>query len=234
MRKYRVNASSVVRVEFGIELSAGLANFPKTAPLAKGFEKLNDDLEGHFEQRRALRKPLLMARAALRFAEYRVDQLIRTSAHAAVMVDGGRRGTLTTALFPKGVKPVIHPPGRGQIQPTRDLIDRLDLCKLPGIDDYRAEWLPKLKGALEQLESAAQAHDTAREAYELAFKNEQSMREIHIHEVDRLMGLVRAAFPRDRALQDVIFPVVDEASGAAETAEAPNPSDPPPVSSQPV
>jgi hypothetical protein len=235
MRKYRINASSIVRIEFGIELAAGLQHFAETAPRASAFEKLNDDLNEQFDKRRALRKPLLQARAALRFAEYHVDQTIRTAIRAAEMIDGGRRGTITTALFPKGVKPVVRPPGRGQIQPTRDLVSRLETCMLPGIDAYRAEWLPKLKGALSQLEGAAAAHSAAQDAYDIAFRTELGMREAHVHEVDRLMGLVRAAFPRDRVLQDVIFPVVEDGSAADGPADpAPTPDDPAPLSAQPA
>lgn len=234
MRKYRSNASSIVRVEYGIELVAGLQHFAETATMAPDFANLNDELNTQHDKRRALRKPLLEARFLFRFTEHRVDQIIRTSARAAEMADGGRRGAVMAIAFPEGLKAVVEPPGRAQIQPTRDLVDRLEHCKLPGIDAYRAEWLPKLKDALAQLEAAAATLDAARAAYLLAFKTERALRDAHAHAVDRLMGLVRAAFPRDRALQDLVFPVCDDPE-AAEPIEEPAPNtEPTPLSAQPA
>jgi hypothetical protein len=46
-----------------------------------------------------------------------------------------------------------------------------------------------------------------------------ALRDEHFLSVDKLMGLVRAAFPRDRARQDLIFPVVEddgESGGSSE------------------
>ncbi len=57
------------------------------------------------------------------------------------------------------------------------------------------------------LEAAIAAHDVARAAYDDAFKAEVALREAHLDMVDKVMGIVRAAFPRERDVQDVIFPV---------------------------
>jgi hypothetical protein len=235
MRKYRSNASSIVRVEYGIELVAGLQQFPETAAMAPDFVKLNDELDAQHDKRRALRKPLLEARFLFRFTEHRVDQTIRTAARAAEMADGGRRGKVTAIAFPDGLKVVVDPPGRAQIQQTRDLVDRLEVCCKPAVDAYRAEWLPKLKDALAQLEAAANAHDAARAAYLMAFKTERALRDAHVDAVDGLMGLVRAAFPRNRVLQDLVFPVVDDAESAEPLDEpAPAPEAPAPLAAQPA
>ncbi|UQA61650.1 hypothetical protein [Polyangium aurulentum] len=234
MRKYRVNASSVVRVEYGIELLAGLAHFSETAPMVQDFSQLNDKLDAQHEARRALRKPLLEARFHFRFIEHRVDGVIRNAARAAEMADGGRRGVVTTAAFPDGVKIVVAPLGRAQVKQTRDLVDRLVHCVLPAVDAYRAEWLPKLQDALSELEAAAGAYDDARAAYLFAFNAERGLREAHAVAVDRLMGLVRAAFPRERALQDLVFPIVEDAEAELLDEPASAPPAPPPVSSQPV
>lgn len=213
MRKYRNDASSTVRVEYGIELHAGLSQFVETQDAAADILAVNDALYSQQQSRLALRAPELKARAALRFAEYHVDKIIRSAYRAAEIEDGGRRGRLTATLFPDGLTPVIRPSGRAQSKPTKELIGRLVTTKNPGFDGYRLVWLPKLESALAQLETAMGTHDSVRTAYDEAFKAELALRDAHLEIVDKVMGLVRAAFPRDREAQDVIFPVMaNEAS----------------------
>jgi hypothetical protein len=217
MRKYRSNASSTVRFEYGLELVAGLSSFPETAAAAIDFDTVNEALAAEHAKRLALRAPLLRARAKLRFVDHRVDQVIRSAARAAEIVDGGRRGRVAGAIFPEGVRPVVALPGRRQVKPTRDLVDRLENARIAGIDDYRTAWLPKLKAALGEIEGAVYSYDAALAAHDAAFKAEVALREAHHDAVDRIVGLVRAAFPRNRAVQDVIFPPIQE-SDAQETA----------------
>jgi hypothetical protein len=228
MRKYDPNVGTMPRVEYGICLVGGLQQFPETAPYAGPFEGLNDQLLAQHEKRVALRKPVLKARTSLRLVEYRVDRTIRAAWNAAKTADGGRRaaGPITSALFPEGLSPVINPKGRKQHQPTVDLIDRLALAKVPGIDEFRDEWMPFLGAALKDLEAAIAECEATAVAYGKAFKAEKALREQHYNEVDRVMGLVRAAFPRDRETQDVIFPPVDTAGRMAEEDQGDEPSDP--------
>jgi hypothetical protein len=231
MRNYRPSAATNIRVDFGVELVAGLRLFPETAANAAPFELLTDQLDDQHTARRALRKPLVKARCELRFANYRTDQTIRQAARAAEIADGGRRGPIFDALFPDGLKPVVAPPGARQIAPTQALVDRLTKSKVAGIDTYRSEWLPKLTASLHDLELAAAAFDEARDAYNDAFETEIALRDQHRTEVDRLSGLVRAAFPHDREKQDLVFPVVEEGDAAPEAAKpaAPNGGGQPPA-----
>jgi len=230
MRKYRSNASSIVRVEYGVELAAGLAQYPETNPIAAEVEAVNDDLEGAHEKRRSLRRPMIATRAKLRSTEHRVDQVLRSAFRAAEIEDGGRRGRIAMALFPKGLRPVVSPRGKGQVEPTAALVERLEMSKLAGIDAYRATWLPKLQSALAELEAAAAAHDASRAAHQVAFKAEVALRDAHLDMVDRVMGLVRAAFPRDPVLHDVIFPALDEVGAKDEgPVVKTTPQDPPSV-----
>jgi hypothetical protein len=215
MRKYRLNASSFVRFAYGVELIAGLRTSPETAAMADDFEKRNEELYAQYDKRTQLMLPMLKARARFRIQEVLVDRTIRSAARAAQVADGGRRGMISVAIFPDGLKPVVEPTGRGQLKPTRDLVSRLSDCKLDGMDEYRAEWLPRLKDALFALEGAAAAYQSAQEAHDAAFGLEKAMRAQHRLEVDRLMGLVRAAFPDDRAMQDSIFPEMKR-DGASE------------------
>ncbi|MDI1451687.1 hypothetical protein [Polyangium sp. 6x1] len=218
MRKYRSNASSSVRFEYGVELAAGLAQFPETTSASLDIQTINDALDGQHQKRRALRVPVVKTRAAARFAEHNAERIIRSALRAAEIEDGGRRGRICAAVFPKGSTPILTPAGRAQVKSMKDLVDRLDHAKLTGIDEFRNAWSPKLGAALASLEAALAAHEAARAEHDDAFKAELALRDAHHDAVDRAMGVVRAAFPRDRELQDVIFPVLETTTTTREDA----------------
>jgi hypothetical protein len=216
MRKYRATAATPARLDYGIELVAGLKLFPETAGLAPAFETLNNELDVAHENRRAKRKPLVMARVSVRFANYMVDQTIRSAGKAAEIADGGRRAIIFKAAFPEGVGRVVAPAGKRQIAPTEQLIERITKSKAAGMDAYRAEWLPKLDAALKSLKTAAEAYTAAYTAYVSEFATELALRQAHFVAVDQLMGQVRAAFPGDKAKQDLAFPVMEDEEESVE------------------
>jgi hypothetical protein len=221
MRKYHGTASSSARFQYGVELHAGLSRFPETAAAAADISAVNEALHTQFQKRVALLVPVVKTRAALRFAEYHVDSVLRSAFHAAQIEDGGRSGRVCQAVFPEGIREVTKPEGKAQLKPTKEVIERLALSKVAGIDDYRQAWLPKLESALSQLESAIDAHEAATVAHQDAFAEERALREAHHETVDRVIGMVRAAFPRDREMQDVIFPVVQRNRARIEEEEGP-------------
>lgn len=219
MRKYRKNAGSPTRTDYGIGLEAGLQVFPETLPLASPFGQLNEQLDGAHVARRGLRKEVLKASAALRFACFEVHQIIRMTHHGAQNADGGRRGPITVDLFPEGVSPAVTAKGAEQIRPTEELVGRFQRSKLAGVAALGASWVPQIQPALDRLRAAATAHQAARAAHLAAFREEVAVRHEHLRQVDRIMGLVKAAFPGDRARQDVIFPDVGRRKGAAEAED---------------
>ena len=229
MRSYRSNAASDIRIEYGIELVEGLALFPELSSAASEINTINGALSARYESRRALRIPVLRTRAALRFAEYSVERVVRSALRAAEIEDGGRRARICASIFPKGSNPILKPVGKRQVKPLKDLVERLEKSQVAGIDAYRAAWLPKLKDALVSFEVAVATHLAALAAYDDVFKAELALRDAHHDTVDRSMGQVRAAFPRDRALLDVLFPPVDESDATTtseDDAEEPLPSHP--------
>ena len=220
MRKYRVTAASDVRITYGIELCPGLRFFPETEACAPAFEALNDDLDAAHTARRNLRKPTLQKRAAFRFAHYDTDQTIRKVHRAVEIADGGRKkGPIATFLFPEGLSPVVAPYGMRQIAPTEKLVGDMKRCKVAGSEAFCAEWLPKLEVSLGRLTATADAYKAARTAYVNAFQDEVALRAEHYHAIDKLMGLVRAAFPNDRTRQDLIFPILDDGGESLESGE---------------
>ena len=67
----------------------------------------------------------------------------------------------------------------------------------------RVPWLVS-RGAVEQLRQA--------------FRAEMALRDAHWEMVDRVMGLVRSAFPLDKDVHDVIFPIVTDDSPKRESS----------------
>ena len=221
MRKYRNNAASEIRVSYGIELCAGLRFFPETAGFAPSFESLNNDLDAAHTTRYSLRKPLLEKRAAFRFAHYETDQTIRMTHRAAEIADGGRKhGPIATFLFPDGLGPVVAPHGARQVPPTEKLVADMKRCKLAGSEAFCAEWLPKVEAVLAKFKAAVDGYDVARKAYLSAFQDEITLRAEHYDAIDKMMGLVRSAFPNDRVKQDLVFPVSHDDADSAESIEA--------------
>lgn len=225
MRNYRTSAATDARYDYGLALVAGLQYFPETAPLASDFEQLNEEMKQAHTARSALRPALVKARVAVRFANFEVDQLIRTCSKAAEIADGGRRGPVFKAAFPEGVGPVIAPLGARQMKPTEKLLERLEKSKDAAVVAFAAEWMPKIAAVLAKLKAAAEAHTAARKAHDQAFAEEVALRTEHRRSVDRLMGQVRAAFPGDRDRQNIVFPQMDEGGADGEDegeAEAPS------------
>lgn len=236
MRGYRTSAGSETRLDYGLELLAGLQLFPETAPLVPDFAIVNSGLEAAHGERLAQRPLLVKARVALRLANYEADQTIRSCSKAAEIADGGRRGPVFDALFPQGVGPVVRPVGSRQIQPTEELLDRLTKSRSAVVKAFAQEWKPKLQAALDKLMAAAQAHKAALGGHADRFRDEVALRQQHKQSIDRLMGQVRAAFPGDRVKQDLVFPevdaagrvaVADGAAGEGDVQEAPSAPDAP-------
>jgi hypothetical protein len=214
MRRYRTSAATETRLDYGLELATGLKLFPETTPLAAGIDAVNTELEAANNTRRSKRTPLVKARVALRLANYETDQVIRSCARAAEIADGGRRGPVFNTLFPQGVGPVVAPAGARQIKPTEALLDRLSKSKNAAVVAFAVEWKPKLSAELTKLTAAADAHKSALKAHASDFSEELALREEHRQSVDKVMGLVRATFPNDRAKQDLVFPEMNEAEAA--------------------
>lgn len=223
MKNYRKKAGTEARLDYGMELAEGLKLFPETAGYAPDQEQRDDELEQAHEARRALRKPLVKKRVALRLANYTTDREIRAMAKAAESADGGRRGPIFTALFPEGLWPVVAPMGARQVKPTEALAGRLSKSKHPDVMAFAVEWQPKIDAAAAQISGAAAAHLAARKAHDGAFQTEVAVRDEHRRQVEVLMGHVRSAFPGDRVRQDLVFPsmVDDSPSSPSEEAGAP-------------
>jgi len=220
MRKYRANAASPTRVHYGIDLCEGLAFFEETAFLAPDFAAQNEELDRIHLDRLRLERALVPQRAKVRFGNYLWDVTVRSLSKSAEIADDGVRGSVHAAIFPNGLGPVVVPSGAGQVKPARDFVTALEASKAPGVETVRGEWLPKLKDALSKLESAVEGRKKAYVALEQARAAEEAAKDDHELSVVRIMGQIRAIFPKDKRKHDVIFPPTSRAARREEVEES--------------
>ncbi len=219
MRKYSPNVASRSRIDYGIELIAGLNAFPATVPLAIEFKPINDALSAAFNTRIALNTPVLRTRAELRIGEFLAEQDIRTFSRALEIHEGARRGPAHDYVFPNGVNPIVARRRGDQVREMRGLIHRVTSCPIAIDPTFIADWVPRFTAATERLEAAVAAFEAAAAAYNEAFAIEMHARAAHAHAIDRLIGQTRAVFPSDPARQDVVFPPVASRSRPKDETE---------------
>lgn len=206
MQAYRRQATSEQRLEYGTELGFGLRCFSDTEALGKVIDEQNTALEQAWLEREKVQREGIASRAQLRFADWSWDQLVRMVSRIAQIADGGAPGPISRALFPEGVTAEVAPTGPNQLKSATAFIERFRASKHPGVEKLREEWLPKLAAARDRYEAALEARGAVSARLSQARLAEQAARDDHLLAVDKLMGQVRAAFPKDKARWAVIFP----------------------------
>ncbi|MBU1413330.1 hypothetical protein KKC22_17605 [Myxococcota bacterium] len=225
MRKYHSGASAALRTDYGIELIAGLEQFMQTQPLAGEFRPINDTLITLELDKPPLVTALTIARAGVRVANYQFDRVIRQIARDCELADGGRRGPVFAAVFPSNVNCVIAPGGVGQVTAGDAFVRQLEASNVAGVAPVREAWFSEVKTRLDQLKAAVAARDEAGQRLAVFRARELALCEDHEYAVERVMGQVRALFPRQRDLWNAIFPPAPRAS-RNEDSEADPETDP--------
>ena len=226
MRKYRSNASSDVRVVYGIELVEGLQQFPESAPLATTIQAQNEQLDKLRRDRELAERKMPAVRARLRFAEYNYDTTVRMAARDLDVSDGGRRSVLYKAVFPDRLTDVVDASGESQLKLSSTFIARIKASNAAGIGPWREQWLPRIEEAHGKLEAALKARAAVYAEVGAARVLEEAAREDHSTIVDKLMGEVRALFPRDRKRWEVIFPPAPRSPTTVTNHDGPEPDEP--------
>lgn len=206
MRKYRSNASTEVRVEFGIDLAEGLRSFAETENLAPEVDMATSALEETAEERRKQRPPWIRARAHLRFQEFQTDMLLRQAGNDAEVADGGRRGPIFNVVFPDGISEAVEPAGQKQLGASQKVYDRLVHSTHPNIGAYRDKWQPKLAAQIAKLQAAADQYNALKQQDSELAKQENAQKDAHALLIDKIAGHLRAIFPNDAKRQNAIFP----------------------------
>ena len=223
MRIYNSNAGSETRIAYGTETIVGLRQFDETAPLAASFEPVNARLQTTFTARKDAERAQLQARVQVRFADWKFDQEARAAFRAAQTADGGKTGKITRALFPDGLNTVVIPSGPSQHAASVQLINRAKACTTSGAEKVLGEHLPSIEKASGDLKLALDERDRLAAARAVAFTAEEVARDDHEAAIDKLMGEVRALYPRDRKRWDLIFPTLPSRRARRDDDDEPTP-----------
>jgi len=221
MRKYSSNSNTSQRIAYGLDLQAGLDQLPETRPLAAEFGALTEDLIQSQAARGPLQVDLSRARARARFANFGFDDVLRQVAIACEAADGGKRGPVFGAVFPDNLTCVITPAGESQAKTGEAFVRGFEATGVLGVAAVREAWLPRVAAALTELKAALAARDEAVARLAVARAREEALCEDHELALERVMGQVRALFPRRRDLWDAIFPPAPRAPRVDEDEMAP-------------
>ena len=219
MRNYNEKAGSLARVMYGDDLVMGLGLFEETNDEGKALAELTDAMfEGALTVLK-LERAQAKARAAVRIAEYEVQQLARRCMNDAKNADGGSAGLAVKELFPDGLDAVIRPRGASQHKAGEELLGRLAGASSQGGKSVADAWRASLSSAISDLADTLASRDEADKDLHDTYAKLAAQGAAHRREVDRLMGIVRAAFPQDRVRQDAVFPERPRRAKKADTPE---------------
>lgn len=205
-KKLNPNASSEAFFKQGEEQVIRLRLIPETSAFAAPVLTAKDLLRGSIDKRRAAELAMIPVRVQLSFAEYDWDQAVRRTAGVAELQGGGTKTPAYREIVPQGIGPVIAPSGESQRETAAAFIAHLKACKAPGVETVRAECMPRLQQAYDALAAALDARKEGEAELALARTEEQAARRDFQRTIDKTISLVRAAFPEDRAKQDLAFP----------------------------
>lgn len=208
MRKYPEQAGSEIRIAYGRELILGLETHAETKPLADAMRVAQDALLARYTERVADEETLTRARVTLRFADHALDRAVRVLRRQAELLDGGRVGPLTLAVFPDGLVAETAPTGEHQERRARALVARVRELTVAHADALRAQALDALVIALDAFSTARAAYDTANASVSSRFAKERLARDAHRIQLQRTIGEMTTLFPDDRAMRDLFFPDV--------------------------
>lgn len=206
MLLYRKGAATPIRVAFAEELALGCERFPETADIAPAATAANEPLEAAHAARVAKEKPLRLARVGRRFAEFDVETVVRDVYGACKRADGNRVGPIVKVVFPKGLAVVVAPSGKAQLDAVDALERRINGATDAKLAPLKADFAARLGAAASAFASAETAYRDAYKAWSDAFDEERLRRDDHYRTMDKLFGLIRAAFPTDAARREVVVP----------------------------
>jgi len=223
MRLYRNTAASRLRLDYGIELLAGLTFFDKTRSIAVALQPVQESLATAADATVAAERLLPALRATKRFAEYGTEQAVRVLHGRCKELDGARVGPITEALFPNDLSAEVTPKGDAQLAASKKLRRRIDDAGLAEIVAAKAELAAHLDAPLAAFDTASAALAGAIKTRSDAFLSEVARRNDHRRTIDAIFGELRAAYPGDRTIQKVIVPELDE-GGSDDEAVTPVPT----------
>lgn len=228
MRSLEVTTASRVLLKAGKYHLAAVSQSEETQGLAIAFSPAVDELVAALAKREQAEDALVAPRVAARFAESRLELILREIASQARSSDRKAGGDFAfRAIFPNGLDAEVRPRGAGQLSASMLLRERLS--SQPAAATVKAQWLKELDATMAALGSALEARRMAEQALGIARAAEDAARETFVSSYDSNAGAIRQMFPRNRERQDMYFDRVrtsqrsgdDDSSGPDPTPPSP-------------
>jgi hypothetical protein len=149
------------------------------------------------------KQKLIAARVEVQYADYTSDRHVRTLQRIVELADGVKKGRLATAIFPEGVTPIIRSAGATQVSEMRALEGRLEAIGSQW--ESAASERAKLASERQRYEAALAVRRAADEAVEDMRARRDAAKVQFLDTYAQVTAQVKAAFPRDHAMQDLFF-----------------------------
>ncbi|TKD09386.1 hypothetical protein [Polyangium fumosum] len=148
-------------------------------------------------------KALIVLRVEVKFTDLLADRAIRIALKRAEIEDGKAGGKIVSMLFPSGSTPIIKPVGGTQVQEMRALEGRY--AEVGGIYPAAADEGQKIEALRVRYEQALDARRMGMEAAAQARAARNLAKEEFLDVFAEIANRIKAAFPRDKATQDLFF-----------------------------
>lgn len=190
--------------------------------LADKLETGTTNLLAKHEDYRAKIKQLIVLRVEVKYTDYISDHAVRLGLKRAEIADAdagaaagaeGSGARIVKTLFPDGITPIIKPVGGTQVVEMRALEGRYEEVA-PLFADAAAERV-KIRDLRVRYEDALKARNTGMDIVAQARAGRNLAKEEFLDVFAEVANRIKAAFPRDRKMQDLFF-LKDKAASTIE------------------
>lgn len=220
MRLYRIRSTSKTALDFSDDLIIGLDQFPKTKALTPAVQRAHDNVAAAQAAVVAAERPARRAAKLRRLSEYELERAIDQLLNTCKAKDTTANGPIERTVFPDGVMAEKQPKGQAQLESADVLRKRIANSEVEEVKASAASLLELIDPALERFREAVKAWQSARKVLREAMDIEDQRVIEHRATMDSTFGAIRAAFPTDRRIQDLVAPEMDDDP----TAKAPEPT----------
>lgn len=160
---------------------------------------------------------LTEARAEVQFAQYSANRYVRGLSRTLEIADGVRKGRLSSTLLPEGVTAIARLAAVSKATELRALEGRLEAMgsQWEGAASEKA----KLASERQRLEAAIALRRSAEQSAEDMRARRDAAKQQFLDAYAQVTAGVKAAFPRNRPMQDLFFDEIPDRGSADKDAD---------------
>lgn len=203
-------------VELGLYAQSMIIKFSDMPALATLSDRLGASTQMLAQAQSAyaeLELKRVAARVELRFADYSANRHVRALQRTIEVADGMKKGKIAAAVLPEGISPIVRLVGMAQATELRAIEGRLEAAG--SLWEGAVSEKAKVTSERQRYEAALAMRRTITEAADDARARRDAAKEQFLDVYAQVAAQVKAAFPRNRPMQDLFFDeIFDRSSGA--------------------